>query len=578
MNLSEFNIKIKKSLQLIRCNISKQTADILDVPADTMLSPLSLNHNNNHVDSLPQHTYATHKLPNFIEIMSSQKSRQSSNGSNVDTVPSDTIPPDVSHIETESNPIAIETNGTYETDEQSQHAMDLSTTTSLIIHGTNGNHDTETVSAPTDANESTIGQYIAKNPNLTPSGDIMNMDIIFENVSIEEDETIGTTMSDQSNIETTVVDAPIVTAISESQPDNMVKIDGIQYEIITVASDKQCDDNETSDDDSDNENTLQIVTDDSETVEEVEATTIPVISQGYADENYVYTSTQNEMVIMTCSNLDVASEIETIGESGEAVDLSTTAIDLGPSNDGIDLSESSAVIHLSESIGADVPPESSTYQATKVEPELEVTNNNEIITVNEAIKHEAMAIKDEIIQPTGAVQTMDSNRNRKRKVVPVLANKKRFRSSATKSKDVPSKIQNDSESSTKQPPTTAPSLPLSSPPSSSTIQIEASSIDQMSSLDIKTEDQHPGVKAETEQEQIIADNDNQTNDNDNDDNNQDRSFMDSLVVVESQDPNDPNRTIHEVYVVDPDTNEMSEKPLDLPDHVIQRIRFGLSMS
>lgn len=546
-----------------------QTADILDVPTDTMLSPLSINHNNNHVDSLPQHTYATHKLPNFIEIMSSQKSRQSSTSSNLDTVPSDTIPPAVSHIETVSNAIAIETNGTYETDEQSQHAIDLSTTTSLIIHGANSNHETDIVSTPTD--ESTIGRYIAKNPNLTPSGDIMNMDIIFENVSIEEDETIGTTMaSDRSNVETTVIDAsaPIVSTISESQSENVVKIDGIQYEIITVSSNKQCDDDGTSDDDSDNENTLQIVTDDSETVEEVDATTIRGISQGYADENYVYTSTPNEMVIMTCSNLDVASEIETIDESSEAVDLSSTSIDLEPNDGDIDMSASNTVIHVSESIAADDSPESSTYQATVAEAKLVINNDNEVATVDGAIKQEAMAI-----EPIAVVQTIDTNRNRKRKVVPVLANKKRFRGSANKSKDITVKM----EPSTIRSSTSPPPLPLPSPPSPSTVQIEASSTDQMSSLDIKTDEQH----AEEVKDEFNTDNDNQTNDNDNDDNddnNEDRNFMDSLVVVESQDPNDANRTIHEVYIVDPDTNEMSEKPLDLPDHVIQRIRFGLSMS
>lgn len=54
------------------------------------------------------------------------------------------------------------------------------------------------------------------------------------------------------------------------------------------------------------------------------------------------------------------------------------------------------------------------------------------------------------------------------------------------------------------------------------------------------------------------------------------NFMDSLVVVESQDPNDPSRTIHEVYVVCPRTKQLSEQPLDLPDDVIQKIRMSLN--
>lgn len=49
-------------------------------------------------------------------------------------------------------------------------------------------------------------------------------------------------------------------------------------------------------------------------------------------------------------------------------------------------------------------------------------------------------------------------------------------------------------------------------------------------------------------------------------------LMDSLVVVESQDPHNPDRIIHEVYVMCPLTKQLSDQPLDLPDEVIQRIR------
>ncbi|XP_055309804.1 uncharacterized protein LOC129573372 [Sitodiplosis mosellana] len=540
------------------------TADILDAPADAMLSPLSLNHNNNHVDSLPQHTYATHKLPNFIEIMSTQKSRQSSHSSN--PVPTaDTSPSHINHIDTAPSPVAIETNGIYEADEQSQHAMDLSTT-SLIIHGGNSNHEADTTPAPTDANESTIGQYIAKNPNLTfkGSGDIMNMDIIFENVSIEEDDTIGTTVSSESNVETTVDEsAPIVTTITESEPENLVKIDGIQYEIITVANEKQCDDDRTSDDD---ETTVKVMTDATETVEEVD--TIPVISQGYEDENYVYTSSPNEMVIMTCSNLDVAAEIE-------AVDLSSSAINL-ESSGAIDVSESSAVIHLSEPVATIDLPESKAYHATAAETETEIEAVESKVTAGEAsyVKTEALAVKEEIIEPAATVQPTDTERKRKRKVVPVLTYAKRSRRGAakameTKSKDVPSEIQSDSRVENQTEPS-MPTPPTPSSPPPPTEQIEPSSMDQTSSLDNKSDEQNP------KEEQIITNEDSQSNDNDYDNGNQDRNFMDSLVVVESQDPSDANRTIYEVYVVDPDTNEMSEKPLDLPESVLQRIRLSMS--
>lgn len=53
------------------------------------------------------------------------------------------------------------------------------------------------------------------------------------------------------------------------------------------------------------------------------------------------------------------------------------------------------------------------------------------------------------------------------------------------------------------------------------------------------------------------------------------NLMDSLVVVESQDPQNPDRIIHEVYVMCPETQQLSEQPLDLPDEVIQRIRLSM---
>lgn len=518
---------------------------------------LSLNHNNNHVDSLPQHTYATHKLPNFIEIMSSQK-RHSSQSSNPDPVQT-IIPMSTPNIDTVQSVNATELNGTYdESDEQSQHAIDLSTT-SLIIHDPKSNEESNAVATVNHTNESSIGQYIAKNPNLTfkGSGDIMNMDIIFENVSIEEDVTIGgTEMTTESNVKSTV---PLVTTMTESQSDNLVKIDGVQYEIITVenANDKQCDD--------DDESTVKVVTDDdTEIVEEVNESTIPVIDQcSYEDENYMYTSSPNDMVIMTCSSLDVAAEIETVDEkNGEAVDLSSSSICLESSNHSIELPDSNAAMDLSGAATVDT------------EDKAPVCDSSATITESNEFKPKESAIKDEITQSAAIVKNTETDRKRKRKVVPVLmANNKRTRRSAvkinteTKSKDVPSDKQSDSRVENQMSPRSPTPSRSPSPPN----QFEQSSIDQM---DIKPDEQQLATAAD---EQNIVESDHQIkDDDDDDDNNSDRNFMDSLVVVESQDPNDSNRTIYEVYVVDPDTNEMSEKPLDLPDHVIQRIRLSMS--
>lgn len=54
------------------------------------------------------------------------------------------------------------------------------------------------------------------------------------------------------------------------------------------------------------------------------------------------------------------------------------------------------------------------------------------------------------------------------------------------------------------------------------------------------------------------------------------SFMDSLVVVESQDPHDSTQTVYEVYFVCPETKKMSDQPLDLPAEVIERIRLSMA--
>ncbi|XP_062545359.1 transcription factor TFIIIB component B'' homolog [Armigeres subalbatus] len=48
--------------------------------------------------------------------------------------------------------------------------------------------------------------------------------------------------------------------------------------------------------------------------------------------------------------------------------------------------------------------------------------------------------------------------------------------------------------------------------------------------------------------------------------------INSLVLVESQDTNDPTRTIYEIYVTNPETGKLSEKPLDVPEDVIENIR------
>lgn len=46
----------------------------------------------------------------------------------------------------------------------------------------------------------------------------------------------------------------------------------------------------------------------------------------------------------------------------------------------------------------------------------------------------------------------------------------------------------------------------------------------------------------------------------------------SLVLVESQDTTIPGKTIYEIYVIDSETGKLSERPLDVPEDVIENIR------
>lgn len=485
-------------------------------PIDSMLSPLPLNNNNNnHVDSLPyplpQHTYATHKLPSFTEMIESQKTRQT-----LPTVISDEKPvPNLTILNASQNNLDkipntdIESNGGYENDDESSlHAIDLSTTSgSLVIHGKKPNEcnsidDKGMVNGNEKlADDITINQYIAKNPNLTfkGSGDIMNMDIIFENVSIEEDDTIGNvtteqpTLSSSSSSSTTVAvaETPIVTTISESQIEN-VNIDCVEYEIITLDKETSlCDD--------------KLISNTTETIEN--ASTITIIND---DTNYVYSS--NEMVIMPCSSLDVAAEIDAVDES-----------------------------NVEQTI---ILPESNSYETVTVPlPE----STEEIVDLK---------IKNETTAESITVQNNSNERKRKRKAVPVLANSKRVRRH-----NANVIVDNKTESTV----SSNENLMSSNEKTSENDQIDATACDLTTSSTTITDQI-------VEQTQANDETDNQTKN----ETTSIQSCMDSLVVVESQDPNDPNRTIHEVYVVDPDTNEMSDKPLDLPEHVIQRIRLAMS--
>lgn len=94
--------------------------------------------------------------------------------------------------------------------------------------------ETDGTTAPIDVKEPTIDQYMENNQNSTFNGsdDIMNLDITSANALIEGEEMNAKAL--ESNVEMTVVNesAPVVKRVTESLPDNVVRIEGILYEII----------------------------------------------------------------------------------------------------------------------------------------------------------------------------------------------------------------------------------------------------------------------------------------------------------------------------------------------------------
>lgn len=519
-----------------------------------MLSPLPLNHNNNnHVDILPQHTYATHKLPSFNEMISSRHSSQSPHNENhIDSDPNSDAPIDFStHTLKNGEQTEIEvTGGVHGTDESSSHAIDLSTTSeSMARRKAEQSAQREAILKDEPmANGAMLGHYIAKNPNLTfkGSGDIMNMDIIFENVSIEEDATIGGNNSVSAQANKSIQEPATVTRISKSQVEK-VSIDGVQYEIITLenADDKPkhlCNNNHQE---------MQ------EEIEEVagmkrvvDVGRIPVIADDAIGQNYEYDSDQ--MVIVSDSELDMAAEFQTVEE-----------ID-------IDKQESEATLAI------DIDDSPTKVSAAETDSNLSQMRTSVKLSIEDTDIAHRLPDDDDDVQKESLVQNVDNNgsdRKRKRKVVPVLARNKRTKRGNTSNAV---KI----ESTEPDVPSTELKSEPKEEPMQSQIEIDnemTSNIETSSVKSAPDDDGDDNYSDQIPEEQTTNDTDeNPSMDESNADNDtNERSFMDSLVVVESQDPNDPNRTIHEVYVVDPETNEMSEKPLELPDHVIQRIRLSM---
>lgn len=359
-----------------------------------------------------------------------------------------------------------------------------------------------------------IDPYIAKNPNLTyktNADDIMSMDIIFDNVPIEEDPTIGNN----------------VTIIHETSPPT-VATDNVHYEIIELNESNQSgagirhqlpDTNYSQLDDSSNDGVLVI------------------------DETVQSPIEYNEIVI----------------DSNDVVMMSSPALPPASPQNDFAIAASSKDTNVDENACPETaalsPPEveSNFLQPTPDEPEAVEMKQARIRRSKTIPLKSEPAVKSEDAPEklSDAKDSVASISKRKRKPLPALIGRSK---KSTKGKSQPP-VNTDTVAENEMKPS-----------------IECEKIADTVIAEPSTSTRYHEQETHSVHEDEDADDTDEKNDsNDSDANN----FMNSLVVVESQDPNDPQKTIHEVYVVCPETKKMSDQPLDLPDAVIQRIRLSM---
>lgn len=474
-------------------------------------------------------TYATHKLPSFNEMISSQKSSPYNNNNNNHLIESinKSHGIDSATCTTDMTPspnlIVIPNDDGLAVPAKSASVADIATAP-----------DSNNITVTTDvtlAQSSLFGNTvvqpftIAKDTNLTyrtSADDIMSMDIIFDNVPIEEDPTIG------GNV--TIIDETTAAAIAT---------DAIHYEIVDMDGTVRTD--AVVQQPLPNVNYSQL--------EETSNDGILVI-----DET-VHTPVEYREIVLDSGNVLIAPQPPAPPQTDVALD----AISEQSNAEGDTLSKPNTLDEL-------ILGEAVQTHASK--PKMVEGGGRE----------------DHVMRDEPSKKTNDGNESsagsttlpkRKRKPLPTLIGRnKKLKTEDPKpipkshvkvESEIPVPMQCESANASTQEfespthPATAEAIPNDD---SGCVPYEAS-------RDVLS-DESPNVSRkvfhDTTNDAIAANESDEPEASD---------FMDSLVVVESQDPNDPGKTIHEVYVMCPETKQMSDQPLDLPDEVIQRIRLSM---
>lgn len=414
-------------------------------------------------------TYATHKLPSFNEMISSQKSStynanaannercgtENAQSTNLIVVPSDAeLPVSVSMAPITSTAIASESN--------------------------------DIVAA--------IGTYAAK----SNADDIMSMDIIFDDVSIEEDPTIG------NNV-------PII----QETPTASIPPDNVQYE------NNESNGAERPTQSVDNANS-----------------TILLAANALIEFNEIAVESENVVIMPTAPTVPAPAPSQSQNDADASCE---PKIDNGNTWQETAAAPKPLLVETISNESVDNP--------TRQHTQNRQTNETHLKSESE-IECEKSPTKSGEDEETVAATNTSLKRKRKPLHMPIGRNKK---AKATDSQELIAYKTDDKVNDDKLAQATVAAL--TEPSTSSHFNDQQTHCSSVDEKPIETSDE------------IVSNNEpNETAEN---------SFMDSLVVVESQDPNDPTKTIHEVHFICPETKEMFEQPLDLPDEVIQRIRLSM---
>lgn len=448
-------------------------------------------------------TYATHKLPSFNEMISSHKS----SSFNTAAVNNNHLVASIGNNDNITSSIAENIMSTNLIVVPNDDELPVPATSAPIVNiATASESNTITITGDLSAqssllNGTVIDPYIAENPNLTyksNADDIMNMDIIFDNVPIEEDPTIG------SN----------VTIIHETTAPDLTE-DNIHYEIVQLDG--------------------------------VDGTTSVVQHQlPQGDYSQLEESSNDGILVIDETEQTPIEYSEIVIDSNEVVIMSSPP----PS----DSTQNDVVISSDQTDGIENTWSETIVDPTPEEPEpiksKQKCNRRPKAT---ELKSESTTAQQEILPEKsnhGKESAASSNSlKRKRKPLPALIGRNKKSKPENSLPPAKSDIEVDNEV-----------LPLNE---SETV---ADIVTNEPSTSCGEKESHSAVKEDATDDAAVMSDSNESDAN---------NFMDSLVVVESQDPNDPNKTIHEVYVISPETKKMSEQPLDLPDEVIQRIRLSM---